>query len=348
MTKPLTHHEILRHVAPFSQAGWSVDLEASDRAQRRIAFSAVSHEGIGEAAAPVIETRVLELDGAAYRLFCTFTEPGGVAATVQVDGDDGERLLAARERAPLSFLFRRAAGHMVGIGYWTRVYRGDAPAPALDAASDEDLRAGWQVTVAEARVDGRAVWLDARPGAGLPAQVTIGPHPDGGEPPLPEDLVAVLGWGWRPMQWRSRAWRATVAVPRREPERRNDVEAKAVALVRHLTEVFAAPPAAFHERFRRARWRAVGRRVMPMATFFGLLGAVALFGVVIPEQMPLWLHGIPPLLAVAALLFSSGEVPLVDWPARPKPLGFTAWHGGDGGAAASAAQAHCSEPPDDS
>jgi len=42
-TAPLTHHEILALVAPFARRGRRVDLAASDRVARRIAFRPVEH-----------------------------------------------------------------------------------------------------------------------------------------------------------------------------------------------------------------------------------------------------------------------------------------------------------------
>ncbi|ABM61044.1 hypothetical protein [Halorhodospira halophila] len=322
MVQPLSHHQILARVAPFSAAGWTVDLAACDRARRLIAFEPVSHAGLDAAPGPVTEHLALsEPEPGRYRLSATYTAADGTRAGLRIDGDRPADLLARYQAAEVRpRLFVGAAGVCIG-----RSYRSAAGA----AGGGEPL---WRAVAAEAQVAGRRVTLDATPGAGLPGQIAITPHADG-EPPLPEDLLAVLGWGWRPLVWRQGAWRSTLALRRHEPRRRDDVEARTQQLVAHLAAVFAAPPSGYHRRYRRQRWAAVGRRLLPMTVFFLVLAAVPLFGVVLQEgEMPPWLHGVPPLLAIGALLFSGTEVPLVDWPPLPRPLHATTWQGGaDGG-----------------
>ena len=44
--QPLTHHEIMSLVAPFARSGRHVDLAASDRPQRRLAFKLVEHAAV--------------------------------------------------------------------------------------------------------------------------------------------------------------------------------------------------------------------------------------------------------------------------------------------------------------
>ncbi len=322
MVKPLSHHEILTRVAPFSAAGWAVDLAASDRAHREIAFEPRSHEGLDAAGGPVTEQLVLaEREPGLYRLSATYTAADGTWAGLALDGRDPADLLAGLQATELRpRLFVRIAGVCIGRSYWAKASEADPGDPR------------WRAVGAEARLAGRRVVLDATPGAGLPAQIEITPPPEG-EPSLPEDLIAVLGWGWRPLVWRQKAWRSTRALPREEPRRRAAVEARIEQLIAHLAAVFAEPPGAFHRRFRRQRWAVVGRRLLPMTIFFLVLAAVPLFGVVLPEgEMPPWLHGVPPLLAIGALLFSGTEVPLVDRPPLPRPLEASTWHGGsDGG-----------------
>ncbi len=325
MARPLTHHEILRLAAPFSRAGWQVDLAATDRERRRTAFHAAAHPltaagdpaGDGVAEAGLAEARTLVCpESGDLELICTFTEPDGASAVLRSAGPDPAALLALREAWQPQALFAVIGGCRVAFSY-----RAGAAPPGAAAVP-------WHATGAEARVAGRRVRLDASRGAGLPARIEITPHADG-EPALPEDLLGVLGWAWRPLLWRGGAWQSTVAVRRHEPQRRPDVEAKALRLVAHLSAVLAAPPRAYHERFRRQRWAAAGRRVLPMAAFLLILAAVPIFGVLLPEgEMPPWLHGVPPLLAVGALLFSGYEVPLVDRPPLPRPLTVTSWQGG--------------------
>ena len=58
--QPLTHHEILTLVEPFTRRGRHVDLAASDRLERRLVFKTIEHAAPGAADAMVRETLVLE------------------------------------------------------------------------------------------------------------------------------------------------------------------------------------------------------------------------------------------------------------------------------------------------
>ena len=44
-TLPLTHHEILGWIAPFTRQGRQLDLAASDRLERRLRFKTIEHPG---------------------------------------------------------------------------------------------------------------------------------------------------------------------------------------------------------------------------------------------------------------------------------------------------------------
>ena len=112
--KPLTHHEILTLISPFSKRGWQADLSASDRAGRKLAFKPIAHpaEGEGEPALRV----ALMLDGdvsKGFRLIRTVTidesnyDPGSLeatgssASTLTVEGADIESLLDRAESVPV-------------------------------------------------------------------------------------------------------------------------------------------------------------------------------------------------------------------------------------------------------
>ena len=57
---PMSHHEILGLVEPYTRRGRHVDLAASDRLERRLAFQPVEHAGqVGETSA-LRENLVLE------------------------------------------------------------------------------------------------------------------------------------------------------------------------------------------------------------------------------------------------------------------------------------------------
>ena len=55
---PLTHHEILRLIEPFTRRGRHVDLSATDRIERRIVFKPVVHGGEMPACAGACEILV--------------------------------------------------------------------------------------------------------------------------------------------------------------------------------------------------------------------------------------------------------------------------------------------------
>ena len=60
--QPLSHHEIMGLVAPFTHFGRSVDLAASDRLQRRLAFKPVEHAAGGAAAGLPAHREQLQLE----------------------------------------------------------------------------------------------------------------------------------------------------------------------------------------------------------------------------------------------------------------------------------------------
>jgi len=106
---PLTHHDILELVPPFARAGRHVDLAASDRAARRIAFRPVEHGAGTTDGAPLRETLVLESFGTGtFELTRTLTAPDGLRATLQAMGPDPGVLLAQVAAVPASRHFSGA------------------------------------------------------------------------------------------------------------------------------------------------------------------------------------------------------------------------------------------------
>ena len=102
---PLTHHQILALVAPFSRSGRHVDLAASDRMARRVAFKPVAHGTI---------TETLLLDNPSegrFKLTRALTLQGGLQARLTADGNEPAALLARVDAVPLS------QQHGSGTGY---------------------------------------------------------------------------------------------------------------------------------------------------------------------------------------------------------------------------------------
>ena len=91
--QPLSHHEILALVEPFTRRGRRVDLAASDRLARRLAFAPVEHE------TPALhESLALEHPGPGeLRLTRTLRDANGVPAALVCDAGDAAEALAAEE-----------------------------------------------------------------------------------------------------------------------------------------------------------------------------------------------------------------------------------------------------------
>ena len=92
---PLTHHEILRLIEPFSRRGRHVDLTASNRIERHLVFRPIVHAGEMPACAGMRE--ILELENPrveSYRLVRTLVLPGGATAKLSTDGPHPADLLA--------------------------------------------------------------------------------------------------------------------------------------------------------------------------------------------------------------------------------------------------------------
>ncbi|MBP7667316.1 MAG: hypothetical protein KA774_10750, partial [Burkholderiaceae bacterium] len=93
--QPLTHHQILALVAPFSRAGWQVDLAASQRLERRLAFRPVQHPAADGAHPPLSETLWLHApEGEPFTLRRVLTASDGLEAELEASGGDAGALLA--------------------------------------------------------------------------------------------------------------------------------------------------------------------------------------------------------------------------------------------------------------
>ena len=85
---PLTHHQILALVAPFSRSGRHVDLAASDRMARQVAFKPVAHGAITET--PLLDNP----SEGRFKLTRVLTVQGGLQARLTADGNEPADLLA--------------------------------------------------------------------------------------------------------------------------------------------------------------------------------------------------------------------------------------------------------------
>jgi hypothetical protein len=115
---PLTHHQIIGLVEPFTRQGRQVDLAASDRAARLLVFKPVLHplvEGDTSPQAPALrETlRLACREDGRFTLTRVLDHPGGLQATLQSAGPDAAHLLARVEAIAPGLAFSAGPGWLV-------------------------------------------------------------------------------------------------------------------------------------------------------------------------------------------------------------------------------------------
>jgi hypothetical protein len=167
--------------------------------------------------------------------------------------------------------------------------------------------------------------VDADRSAGMPIQVRLR-VPAGRQLQVPEDLLAVLGWDWRPVEDYISHWRGTIRVAKHEPRRTADIEDKIERTLLHLDETLSRSPASFHRRFVRERWRAAFRRAIPLLVGIGMIAATPLVRLLPMGEgtlLRMLVFHAPPLMLVAFFLFS--ELPRIEIPPLPRPLRQETW-----------------------
>lgn len=356
--QPLTHHEILGLVEPFARRGRHVDLGATQRLERRLAFRAHDHAA-AEGLPALRESLVLENPHeGSYRLTRTLHLAPSVQAVLWAEGESPALLLQQVEAVPPQRQFRVGDGFVTAMSFrvdgWTR-----APAPvagtteaAQAAAATAAAPPRLVLTEAVARVGGHVLTLRVPRVQGVAGELELAavpatPAAEGSLPPgtsangaapgqavpgaavpaaLPEDLLAVIGWDWAPMQARGDLWKSRVRLRGPEPRRSNAAEAKLHRTVQHLAQVFAQPPSAFHDRFVAARWGVAFRRGIPLLTVVGLFAGIALMPPMdLEDASPLRMviFHLPTLLLAAAFMMQ--ELPRFEIPPLPRRLKAAGW-----------------------
>ena len=308
---PLTHHEILELVAPFTRRGRHVDLGASDRLARRLRFRPVGHAGHAQATPTLIETLELEsLPTGTQRLRRILAHPCGLNADAESLGTQPAGLLAALEAFDPQQQFRAGPGYVIARSYV--LSSGPGAAPPLLRRGVVQL-AGLQLTLTLPAVRGVA------------AELTLAPAP-GESLDLPEDLLAVLGWNWTRLVRQGEGWKSKLRLPgstARRGARAEDALERAAA---HLARTLEEPPAAFHDRSRAARYGAWVRRAIPMLTLVALIGVVASmahFG--LGRQSGMWILFFQLPTALIALSFCLQELPQYEIPPWPRRARHVLW-----------------------
>jgi hypothetical protein len=324
---PLTHHEIVRLAEPFARAGRHVDLAASDRALRRLAFKAIEVDPGVPDLPPLRETLRLEAAPDVFGLRRELSHPAGLTATLEARGPDAGALLAQVQAVPPARQFGAGPGYLVACSHaLASPGRGGASAPGESLV----LRQG------VVRVDGLTLTLTLRlPDLrGVAGDIELVPAPDEAFD-LPEDLLAVQGWDWARLVRRDGQWTSKLRLRGAVLRRSRTAERALEQVARHLVRVLAEPPAQFHRRHRLARWGVVFRRGIPSLTALSMIGgalALAKFGDGELSGVWLALHYAP--IALLALAFSLQELPQFEIPPLPRRAKAPDWRREAGGGAA--------------
>lgn len=316
VTPPLTHHEILVLVAPFTTRGRHVDLAASNRAERRLVFKLIHHAAQADGSPELNETLVLENGtGNEFRLTRRLSLPSGLEATLYTEGQDPGELLARIETISLRRQIRWQPGFVIA-----EHHRLDASTPAgRDAAATLMI-----LTHATAQVGALTVELTLPALSGIPAELELKMATE--RLAWPEDLLAVLGWSWARLIRAGGGWKCSLRVRGKSEARSRDAEQKFERTAAHLVETLAEPPRRFHERWSARRWGVTVRRAIPLVVTVGLIGTAAAVPSMGLSEDSLWRMVVfqsPPLLLV--LVFCFRELPQIEIPPWPRGLSQSHW-----------------------
>ena len=329
MSAPLSHHAILALLPPFTAAGWSVDLAASDRAARRLAFKPAAHEA-GATHPALTETRELQDGPRGWQLTRRFSAARGAAGVSDADGDTITDTITGTPTDPTTALTAEvlaeggeppdllaAAAALTPAQLFTR--EGAALGLRCTPGQPALLRA------AVARVAGLELRCTVSGVKGYPAEIML-TRDEGDTRRLPDDLLEVLGRGWSRLVPVRTGWQTSVMLQGAGAERSADAQQRLAQTLAHLAQVLAEPPLRFHQRFRLRRWRIGLLRGVPLALGVALVGvayslrgtggrAEALLGALANIA--------PPLLM--AMFFLRREMPRIELPRLPRCPRPTSW-----------------------
>ncbi len=320
---PFTHHEIITLVGPFTRQGRHPDLTATDRLERRLVFKPVERAFEMASAGELRESLQLEnRDGGQFKLTriltCVTPSDEKLEAKLEIDGVDLADLLACVESVEPERQFRFGPGFKIAKSY--RLIRGSG-LTSDGRPVTQSVLTKMSAHVADLVVTATAPSVKADPEAIIEIQPTAGEYKA-----VPDDLLAVLGWDWGLIQRRKDAWKSSLRLRGREPERSQRAESKLDRMVEHLVQTFTEAPARFHERLIGARWGVAFRRALPLLISLGLIGAAAMTGrlPLAPDSpVRMMMMNLPGFLMV--FVFCMRKMPVIEVPPLPRPSTEPAW-----------------------
>lgn len=303
---PLTHHEILELVAPFTRRGRRVDLGASKRSERLLVFQPLEHAA---AHGTLRETLQLHSFGTGTcQLTRVLTRACGLQAKLEAMGPDPARLLADVESIPPARQFQDGLGFSIARSY-----------------SLEGTPAGLILTSGEVRTSELTLAMTVSPVRRVAADLTL-TGADAANLALPEDLLAVLGWDWARLIRSKAGWKTKLRLRGAATARTRKAEIALDRAAAHLAQTLREAPHCYHDRLRAARWGVVFRRAIPVLTFLFLLVAVAsLAHRGIGQGSELWVLFFHVPTALIALSFCLQELPQYEIPPLPRRLRMASW-----------------------
>ncbi|MBT3071560.1 hypothetical protein KKP04_11855 [Rhodomicrobium sp. Az07] len=321
---PLSHHEILGLVAPFTRRGLHPDLQATDRQERRLVFKRL--ERVGETEDAPFYTETLELRCAAShatphkltRTTVCSTAPEKFEARLEIEGRDLADMLACIDTVSSANHFRFGPGFSM-VKSW-RLLRGSGET-VTGLPATQKILTHMSATLGDLTVTATAPTVKADPETIIEIQ-----PPNGAHMRLPDDLLAVLGWNWSLIRKRSDTWRGILKTSGREPDRSRRAELNLDKMVEHLVETFSDAPARFHDRLYKARWGVAFRRSLPLLISLTLIGLAALSSrLELSEDsvLRMLIFNAPPLLM--ASVFCMRRLPLIEIPPMPRRLKAPQW-----------------------
>lgn len=320
---PLTHHEILTLVGPFTRQGHHPDLAATNRLERKLVFKPVERALETANASDLSETLQLEnRDGKNFRLTRTLTCANGseqtLEAKLEVEGTDPADLLACVDSIAPELQFRFGPGYEIAKSY--RLIRGSGITREGSPVVQKVLTK-MSAHVEDLLVTATAPTVKADPETAIEIKPTAGEYKA-----VPDDLLAVLGWDWGLIQRRKDIWKSCLVLRGREPDRSKRAERKLERMVDHLVQTFTEPPARFHERLAGARWGVALRRSLPLLISLGLIGAAAASSrLPLADNSPIRMMMINLPGFLMAFVFCMRKLPVIEVPPFPRRLSAPAW-----------------------